>query len=635
MLPDEATQTKKSLFNEFRRQHMSLFSPYSIRETAFKNRTVMAPVVINSAGIEGSTTRTFKDFFIARARGGVAYIVLGAAFVHPDGRGFNRQLGIHSDDLMPGLTDMAQEIKEEARIGVQLSFKGIGRTPASFQHKEITAYRQAFAMAAVRARKCGFDAVELHACHEYWLNFFLSPYFNDRTDKYGGSLENRFRLLKEAVEEIRSHIAGDLLLGVRLSLTDFVDNGLCLNEAIDVGQRLAELGVDYLSASVGIGLTQFRMSPPMEIPRSTELTLSRALQQSVEIPVIGVGRLDRPAEFKEAVEGGHVSMAAAARALIADPEFVAKIEQGREEGIRPCIACNYCLTCLHQGEEVRCVVNPYVGRDLTELKPLLRSTKVVVVGGGPAGLTAAAIAAKRGARVKLFDRSAELGGTLNTAKQPPFKGVLNDLIDYLSGEVRRAGVEMVLNEEVNQETLIAEKADEIVLATGASPKTPQFSYPDDSSVVMAEEILRQRRIEAGRYMVIGGGLVGLETAEHLCHAGADVTVIEMLDELGSGLSPMRLKLILDRLIKSGVNLLTKARVISIQDRMARIELPSGVITMGPYDSVVVATGYESERALAEALGNEIPVKIIGDAREPRSIREAISEGLDCGLDIVG
>jgi NADPH-dependent 2,4-dienoyl-CoA reductase/sulfur reductase-like enzyme len=152
---------------------------------------------------------------------------------------------------------------------------------------------------------------------------------------------------------------------------------------------------------------------------------------------------------------------------------------------------------------------------------------------------------------------------------------------------------------------------------------------------MAEEILRQRRIEAGRYMVIGGGLVGLETAEHLCHAGADVTVIEMLDELGSGLSPMRLKLILDRLIKSGVNLLTKARVISIQDRMARIELPSGVITMGPYNSVVVATGYESERALAEALGNEIPVKIIGDAREPRSIREAISEGLDCGLDIVG
>ena len=614
---------------------MDLFSPLSINKATFKNRTVMAPMVTNSAGTDGSVTSSYRDFFLARARGGVGYIVLGGAFVHQDGRGFSRQLGIHDDSLIPGLEHMVQAIREHAGIGIQLSFKGAGRAPESYGINDIKSYREAFASAALRARKCGFDAVELHACHDYWLNFFLSPYFNHRVDEYGGDLENRFRLLRETVQEIRSSTGDNLVLGVRLSLADFMDKGLGLEETLEIGRRLEDLGVDYLSASVGIGPTQFRMTPPMEVARSSELPLSRALQQSVNIPVIGVGRLDRPQEFRDAVEKGHVGMAAAARALIADPDFVLKIRENEEDRIRPCIACNYCLSCLQRGEEVRCVVNPYVGRDLMDLPPLSRPIKVVVVGAGPAGLSAAAAAAKRGARVKLMDKNPKAGGALNTAKLPPFKEVIGDFAGYLFLEAERSGVEMAMGSEVSAQDLAREEPDEIILATGARPLVPLIPGLESANACTAEEILRNNRVEGGDFLVMGGGLVGLETAEYLCEAGAKVTVLEMLDEMGRGLVPMRLKLIMDRLITRGANLLTRAKVLSVHGRMVEVRVPAGVITMGPYDKIILAAGYESDCRLLEALEDKAPFRVIGDAAGPRSILEAVSEGFEAALALKG
>lgn len=613
--------------------NMNLFSPLDIRKVRFKNRAVMAPMVLNCAGEDGSVTPVFRDFYVARARGGVGYIILGGAFVHPDGRGFGRQLGIDRDELIPGLTELTSGIRQHARLGIQLSFKSVGRPPETFDLEQIRSYRRTFARAAVRARQAGFDAVELHACHDYWLNYFLSPYFNRRTDEYGGDRENRFRLLRETAEEVLSAVGGDLLVGVRLSMADFVDGGLDLDETLEIGRRLEAIGVDYLSASAGIGLTQFRMSPPSDIPRGRLLVYGRALQQTVSIPVIGVGRLDRPAVFREAVEGGHVGMAAAARAFIADPEFAVKMEQRREEEIRPCLACNYCLTCLHQGQALRCTVNPFIGRDLHQMEPLSKPTRVLVVGGGPAGLTAATAAALRGAQVRLIDKKPTLGGALNIAARPPFKEPIADLARYLVDRAGSAGVTVELERDFSPAVLAEHEPDEVVVATGSLPWAPECVCMSDSRVIAAEDILQCDRIHPGRYLVVGGGLVGLETAEYLAERGAEVTVVEMLAQVGAGLGPIRLKLMLDRLIKAGVNLLTKTQVIAVRNGSLRVATAGREHTLGPCEAVVVATGYRCNPVPATIFGEGVKTQVIGDACRARSLVEAIQEGLDAAMNI--
>jgi len=612
---------------------MDLFSPFDIKNVHFKNRAVMAPMVINCAGDDGSITPAFEDFYIARARGGVGYIVLGGTFVHHDGRGFGRQLGIDRDELLPGLTGLTSSIRQHARLGVQLSFKSVGRPPETFDLEQIRSYRRAFARAAVRARQAGFDAVELHACHDYWLNYFLSPYFNRRNDQYGGGLDNRFRLLRETTEEVLSAVGGEILVGVRLSMADFVDGGLGLDETLEIGRRLEELGVDYLSASAGIGLTQFRMSPPSDVPRGRLLVYGRALQQTVSIPVIGVGRLDCPAIFREAVEGGHVGMAAAARAFIADPEFAIKIEQHREGEIRPCLACNYCLTCLHQGKALRCTVNPFIGRDLFQPEPLSKPIRVLVAGGGPAGMTAATFAALRGAQVRLIDTRSTLGGALNIAARPPFKEPIADLARYLEDRARSAGVIVELGRAFSPAALAEHEPDEVVVATGSLPWAPECICMSDSRVVTAESVLQWDRIRPGRYLVVGGGLVGLETAEYLAERGGEVTVLEMLDQVGAGLGPIRLKLMLDRLIKAGVNLLVKTRVIAVRDGSLRVETGGREHTLGPCEAVVVAAGYRCNPIPSPIFGKSVKVQVIGDACRARSIVEAIQEGLAAAINI--
>lgn len=612
---------------------MDLFSPIEIKGVRLKNRAVMAPMVLNCADADGSVTPSFRDFYLARAMGGVGYIVLGAAFVHPDGRGFGRQLGIDRDDLVPGLSNLASAVRKHARLGVQLSFKSVGRLPETFDMDQIRTYRRAFVQVAIRAREAGFDAVELHACHDYWLNYFLSPHFNHRVDEYGKGLDGRFRLLGETLQEIVSKVGGDLAVGVRLSMVDFVNGGLGLEETLEIGRRLESIGADYLSASAGIGLTQFRMSPPSDIPRGSLLVYGRALQQTVSIPVIGVGRLDRPDVFREAVEGGHVRMAAAARAFIADPEFVSKMETGREGEIRPCQACNCCLASLQSGSALRCGINPFVGRDRIALKPLSRPMRVLVVGGGPAGLTAAAAAAKRGARVRLLERQPVLGGALHAAKRPPFKKPVSDLIGYLERQARSAGVNVTLGREFSPEVLSEEKPDEVIVATGALPWIPDRIPASDDRVVTAQDILGRDRIPSGRYLVVGGGMVGLETAEYLVERGANVTVVEMLDEVGRGLAPMRLKLVLDRLVKAGVSLLTGAEVISVRDGWLRVDVAGTGLTLGPYLFVVVAAGYRSNQVPVPTAGDGIKVRIIGDACSPRSISEAVTEGLEAAMNL--
>jgi 2,4-dienoyl-CoA reductase-like NADH-dependent reductase (Old Yellow Enzyme family)/thioredoxin reductase len=613
---------------------MELFTPIGIKGWKFANRAVMAPMVPNLAGEDGAVTDDYKSFYLARARGGVGFIILGAAYVHEDGQGFRRQLGIHQDELTTGLANLAQSLGDYTRVGIQLSFKDVGKPPETYQYHTIEKYRKAFCQAAARAQDVGFDAIELHACHDYWLNYFLSPHFNHRTDEYGGSLENRFRLLRETVQSIRAQVGSAILLGVRLSMAEFVEDGLTLTETLEVGRWLEDLSVDYISASGGIGMTQFRMSPPMEVERGSLLPLARALKETVSLPVIGVGRLDRPEVFRGAITGAHADLAAAARALVADPQYVAKMLTGREKEIRPCIACNFCLLCLHRNEPIRCAVNPYVGRDLLVLEPLHRKRRILVVGGGPAGLSAAATAAKRGAWVKLFEKQPSLGGAVNLAKLPPHKGVLQDLTDYLVREAKENGVEIRTGQEVTEETLRDEAPDLVILATGATSVRPHISGLESTDRHLSpEQLLTSERVFPGSYLVVGGGVGGLEIADFLAHAGVAATVIEMTEQVGRGLHSTRLHLLLERLTAAGVMVLNNTRLVSILDGMVRVETPDDMVSLGPFDFIVFAVGYRSDRTLVQTVGLGTPLIIVGDANEPGSINEAIKDGFEAALDL--
>ena len=613
---------------------MKLSDPIQIKNCRFANRAVMAPMVPNCAAPDGSVTVEYQNFYLARARSKVGYTVLGAAYVHPDGKGFQRQLGIYDDHLIPGLTKLVASFAGHTRVGIQLSFKSLGRMPENFSPGEIEKYRNAFVTAAIRARTCGFDAIELHACHDYWLNFFLSPHFNHRQDKYGGDLQNRFRLLKETATEVRAAIGVDMLLGVRLSVDEFVKDGTTLTDSTQVARWLEDIGVDYISASGGIGITQYRMSPPMEVDRGSLLPLARALKNEISIPVIGVGRLDRPQTFRQAIRDEYADMAAAARALIADPEYVSKTITGMDEEIRPCVACNFCLVCLHRGDALRCAVNPYVGDDLIQLQPIKSARNVVVVGGGPAGLSCAAHAAARGARVKLYEKNADLGGMVRLGMRPPFKEVLQDLVDYLTRQAQKEGVDILSGTEATADILRNESADRIVIATGATAiKLPVEGANSGDPVFCAEEILARQDIDRGRYLVIGGGAVGLETAEVLAESGATVTVVEMTDVIGSGLHATRLHLLLERLTRSDVALLNLTRLIAIEDQWARVESEGKLTRLGPFDHFVFAVGSKSNRDLFEALDQKLPVEVIGDAVRPRTIYEAVREGFESALQL--
>ncbi|MCU0560007.1 MAG: FAD-dependent oxidoreductase [Desulfobacterales bacterium] len=611
-----------------------LETPIVIGSRRFANRSVLAPMVINCADTDGSVTGPFREFYLARAEQQVGYVLVGATYVHPHGKGFDRQLGIYSDPLMPGLADLAAGLSVHCRVGIQLSFKSVGKPPTQFNLEDIQTYRESFRKAAERARAAGFDAVELHACHEYWLNYFLSPHFNRRSDAYGGSLPNRFRLLREVVDSIRTAVGSDLIVGVRLSLNEFVEDGLRLDETIQIGSWLDEMKVDYISASGGIAITQHHTSPPMDVPRASLLPLAAELKKKVSVPVIGVGRLDRPDVFRRSVSDGYCDLAAVARALIADPGYARKVMAGQDQSIRPCIACNHCLLCLQRNEPVRCAVNPFIGRDRMAIPSLKKPVSVVVVGGGPAGLSAAAHASKRGGRVCLFERSSKLGGALRIGHRAPHKEPIKEFADYLADQAQQAGCRILLGREATADIILMDTPDHVIVATGGTSIIPDINgLETHPRVFTAEDVLYAPQIEPGTYLVIGGGAVGLETAELIRTTGAHVTVLEMTDTLGRGMHATRQLLIVERLRTAGVCIHTETTPLLVDGSRVWAKTSEGPCLLGSFDVVVVAAGCRTKDELSQRLVAHTAVSVIGDAVHPRSIREAVSEGLDAALKL--
>ncbi len=632
-----------------------LFEPTRIGRMELRNRIVMPPMVTNFANADGTVSETIKNYYAARARGGVGLIIVEATAVHPTGRSSPTKLCIDNDDFIAGFRGLVDAVHQYgAKIAIQLVHVGrqaraefIGQQPVApsavgyaggdmpraLTIEEIEELIEAWAAAARRAREAGFDAIEFHGAHGYLLSEFLSRRVNRRTDKYGGSLEGRARLPLEVVKRTRMKLGDDYPILVRTNGDDFLPEGVTLDESRIIARKLQEAGADCIDVTAGTHESLHRVIQPASEPQACLVHLAEAIKKVVQVPVITVGRINTPALAESILQEGKADLVAMGRALIVDPELPNKAREGRLDDIQMCIACRECFDKILEKTKVTCALNPAMGNEAEyAIVPAKKSKKVLVAGGGPAGLETARIAALRSHKVILYEEKDKLGGQMLLAAIPPYKDTIGDVVKFLTGQIAKLGVEVKLGQKVTPNLVSEAKPDAVVVATGATPIIPDIAGVEQSNVFMFRDVLTDKKELGERVIIIGGGRVGCETAEFLADKGKRVTILEMLDEIGTDMGQLSKGDLLPRLEKKGVRIEVNTKVEEIT--------PSGVLanTRGKVvqfdaDSIVLAVGSGSDRELAEQLEGVAELYVIGDCVEPRRIQDAIREGYLVGLKV--
>lgn len=630
--------------SEFKR----LFTPLDIRGMRLRNRINMAPMVTNYATVQGHATDRLIEYYAARSRGGAGMITVEATVVSHDGRSFVHNLCIYDDAFIPGLRRLTDAVHEGgAKITTELYHAGRrtsalvartqpigpsgvpargGEVPREMTRADIERVQNDFVAAARRAKAAGFDAVTVHCAHGYLINAFLSAHSNKRTDDYGGDLRARARFGLEIIERIRAEVGPDFPVLCRISGSEFIDGGLTLDDMKQVAKWYEAAGVDAIDVSVGTIETGYLTNSYMMFPRGVFVPLAEGIKEAVSIPVFAVGRINDPYFAEQVLAEGKADAVTMGRALIADPEFVNKAQAGRTAEICPCIGCNQgCTDRIGNQLDVSCLVNPQAGRELfTQLQPAETPKRVVVVGGGIAGMEAATVARERGHEVELYERSGELGGQFRLGSRAPGKDEVAHFVDYLVRRVESLGVVVHTNTELTADRVDEMRPNAVVVATGARPFT--LPVPGADRAVGAWDVLLGKAQVGQKVVIIGGGQVGCETAELLAEQGREVTILEMLPELAMDMGPRAREPFLNKLVELGIDNITRATVTEIGegevwfDRGGLREKVSGV------DTVVMAVGSRADNSLAEALRDKpYPVYTVGDCVKARRGFEAVHE----------
>jgi 2,4-dienoyl-CoA reductase-like NADH-dependent reductase (Old Yellow Enzyme family)/thioredoxin reductase len=633
-----------------------LFQPGSIGSLAVANRVIMPAMATNFASSTGEPTDRLIAYYGARARGGVGLVIVENTTVeHRLGSNGAVQLRIDDDRYIPGLHHLAEAIRTEGTpVAVQINHAGsVARTPMqplapsrvawseggaephALSAEEIEGIVALFARAAVRAKRAGFDAVEIHGAHGYLIGQFLSPLVNRRTDRYGGSSENRWRFAFDVVGAIRDAVGPGYPLLFRVSGDEYLPGGRTIDETRDLAPAVVEAGIDAIHVSAATPVNPERQLEPMAYPEGWRIDLAEAVKRAVEVPVIGVGVIRTPETAERLLAEEKADFVAVGRGLIADPEWPRKAASGEARAIRRCISCNRCVRHrVFDDLAIRCSVNPRVGREAERIPPAEERKHVVVVGGGPAGLSASTTAAERGHRVTLFDAAVELGGRLRLAAVPPHKEKIGWLIEDLSFVLPET-VDVHLGACTTAKQLIDMEPDVVLLATGSTPTCLGVPGADRPHVHLADAVLSGRAEVTGRVVVIGGGMVGCETASFCAEQGSEVTVVEALDDVASDCEPITRGELASRLVEEGVTVRTGVTVLEITPLGIRIE-SKGREELVAAESVVCAIGSGPDCRLSEELAEAtFPVRVIGDAREARGICEAIHEGWRAAVTLAG
>ncbi len=701
----------------------ALLQPGRIGRLELRNRIVMAPMGSNFAEDSGHCGERIQAYYEARAKGGAGLLTMGVCSIaFPAGTAEPYQVGVSRDDFIPGLAEVARRAhRHGAKIAMQLQHAGKTATrdlaagrpiwvpsipPRShttmmtaFTEEELSTFVGAlgrskpqvrvmdkadieqmiewFAAAAARAQTAGFDGVELHAAHTYILAGFLSPYYNRRDDEYGGPLENRARMLVETIRAVKQRVGADFPVWVRLDGEELrTEGGITIDDAIATARLAEQAGADavsmsaYATISSGVAFTE---APLVHQPGGL-VGYAAAVKKEVRMPVIAAGRID-PEMAQDGIERGLFDFVVMGRKLLADPELPNKIAAGKRDEVRPCIYCYACVSQIFINQRIKCAVNPQVGHEYeTTLEPAASPRHVVVVGGGPAGMEAARVAALRGHRVTLVERSDRLGGTLffaGLAYTPNGR-----LLDQLVTQVRALPITLRLSTEATPQAISALQPDVIVVATGARRDAPPIAGAELPHVWSGDELRRlmtndgadeiakrklnlaQRALfKAGgvlkvtdsahalqnlsklwmplgrRVVIVGGGLVGLELAEFLIARERDVTVLEPTDKPGRELSIVRRWRVLDA-VEHHADLHRNARVSAITAREVQWTDAQGQAQATPADSVILALGAETDDRVAQALqACGVEVLRAGDCREAAYIEGALRDGHRIGLGV--
>ena len=633
-------------------------SPAKIGSLELKNRCIFPPMGTAYAVNSEVGDRTV-NYHVRRAQGGCAMNVLEITSVHITTAAPGTP-GIWDDKFLPGLTRLATEIKRNgSRACVQLWHGGrqtysraygvaqpwapselpcpvTRKVPHAMTIEDINEIVESFGDAAVRAKKAGFDAVEIHGAHGYLIGSFLSRQTNVRTDEYGGSFENRLRFGLEVIQNVRAKVGADFPVLMRMSIIQHVEDGLILEEGLNAAKAYEAAGVDAIDVSQGCYSSIPYTVPPYFLPLGVNVPLAEAVKAQVNIPVIVAGRITSPELAEEILQAGKADFISMGRVQLADPNFVTKVATGKSDEIIRCIGCDQgCIGRSFTGAGVSCMFNPATGYEADVIvTPAETKKNILVIGGGLSGLEAARVAAERGHTVTLFEKTSQLGGQFIIAGSAPHKDPFTEAARHLAYRAQKAGVNIRIYTEATADKIQAVKPDEIIIATGSNPLIPPIPGIDGSQVYEARSIMGSNHyVPEENILVIGGGLVGLEAMEILTCQGKKVTVVEMQDGVGRDMDMFVIPYFKDFLKAHEIPIHTSSKCVEIGADYVAIE-KDGEIRKIPCDAVVVATGARRNAAIEEtvqALG--IPYHIVGDANKPSKALDAIWSGNEIARSI--
>lgn len=625
-------------------------SPAKIGTMTIRNRSVLPPM---GSGIakDGLINQDVIDYYARRAKGGCGMIIVEATSVHITSFG-PAAPALYDDSFIPDMTKLAGAIKEGgARACVQLWHAGrqlaanahisqpwapsaipcpvVQIMPHVMTTEEIKEIISAYGDAAVRAQKAGFDAVELHGATGYLIDCFLSPHSNQRTDEYGGSLENRARFGCEVLQDARKKVGNDFPVIMRMSADAAVPDGLGLDEAVRAAKLYEAAGADAIDVSRGCYESLISAALPYYMPGDTNHHYAAEIKKVVSVPVILAGRINTPEVAEEILQSGIADFTSLGRTQIADPEFVNKTAAGEVDQIIHCIACNEgCLEKAFTGQSISCVFNPTTCMDPAKaIRPADKKKKVLVIGGGPGGMEAARVSKERGHDVVLLEKGSCLGGQLLTAGRPPQKEALLGAAHSMGHRVYKSGVDVRIFTEATEERIKKEAPDVIIISAGSNPIIPNIKGYDVGNVYEARSVINGESFVGGQNIVIiGGGLIGIETAELLSEQGKKVTIVEMLDGIGKDLGmfggPYAMQYIAGHQIETHTN----SKCVEIKPDSVVLDKEGKTFTIDNVDAVVLAVGASSSCGLEEIAKKYGECYVIGDACKPRKIYDTVLEG---------